>query len=87
MKQIIIHKQFVKHIRKLSPSIQRAFQSRRDLFLKDEFHSQLHVHALSGKYKGYKSFNVNADVRVVFKEIDTDTYLFLEIGSHSELYL
>jgi addiction module RelE/StbE family toxin len=86
MRQIIVHKQFVKQFRKLPSSVQKAFQSRRDLFLEDPDNSLLKIHSLHGSLAGHKSFNVNADMRVVFKEIDEDTCMFVAIGSHSELY-
>lgn len=86
MIQVIIHKKFLKQFRKLPRSIQEAFQLRRDLFLENRTDSLLHVHELHGSLEGYKSFNVNADIRVVFKDIGGDTIMFTAIGSHSELY-
>lgn len=86
MRQIIVHKQFIKQFRKLPSSVQKAFQMRRDLFLDDPDSPLLKVHLLRGKFLGYKSFNVNADIRVVFKDVGNDTHLFIDIGSHSELY-
>ena len=76
----------MKQVRKLPQSAQRAFQARRDLFLEDENNPLLRAHSLQGKYHGYKSFNVTADIRVVYKEVNDHTVLFIEIGSHSELY-
>lgn len=86
MKQIIVHKRFLKDFRKLTPEIQKAFQKRRDIFLKNEKSHILHTHGLMGKYVGYKSFNVTADVRVIYKEVGNDVFLFVTIGTHSELY-
>ncbi len=86
MIQVIIHKKFLKQFRKLPRSVQEAFQSRRDLFLENPDDPLLHTHELHGSLIGYKSFNVNADIRVVFKDIGGDTVMFTAIGSHSELY-
>ncbi len=86
MKRIVVHKRFVKEFRKLAPSVQTSFQKRRDIFLENEKSAVLHVHGLAGKYAGYKSFNVTADIRVIYKEIDEDIFLFVTIGTHSELY-
>lgn len=86
MKSIIVHKRFVKQIRKLPVPIQKAFQVRRDVFLENENNPLLHTHALQGTYLGYKSFNVTADIRVVYTKIDDATFLFTAIGTHSELY-
>lgn len=86
MKHIAFHKHFVKEIRKCSPKVKKMFQRRRDMFLYDDTNPLLNIHELHGKYKGYKSFNVSADLRVIYKELGKDTYLFVTIGSHSELY-
>ena len=86
MIQVIIHKKFLKQFRKLPRSVQEAFQLRRDLFLENPVDPLLHIHELHGSLIGYKSFNVNADIRVVFKDIGGDTVMFTAIGSHSELY-
>lgn len=86
MKHVVLHRHFVKQVRKLPDSVKQAFRIRRDLFLEDETNPLLKIHPLQGKYLGYKSFNVNADIRVIYKEIDEDNVLFVAIGSHSELY-
>jgi addiction module RelE/StbE family toxin len=86
MKYIIVHKRFVKQVRKLPPTLQRAFQKRRDAFLTNDSDPALKIHPLHGKYNGYKSFNVTPDIRVLYREIDADTVIFTHIGSHSELY-
>lgn len=86
MKQIIVHKRFLKEFRKLAPEIQKAFQKRRDSFLINEKNPVLHAHGLTGKFSGYKSFNVTADVRVIYQEISKGIFLFVTIGTHSELY-
>ncbi len=86
MKQIIVHKRFVKQIRKLPAITQQAFQKRRDVFLANDTDPVLRIHSLQGKYQGYKSFSVSPDIRVLYRQIDSDTVIFTHIGSHSELY-
>lgn len=80
-----VHKNFSKRYKKLSQSQKNKFKERRNLFLQDEFNPILNNHALSGKYKGYRSINVTGDMRVVFKRED-DTVVFVKIDSHSNLY-
>jgi len=79
-------KRFDKQYKKLPLKIQKQFAIRLKLYIEEETHPLLHVHTLVGKYKGYQSFNVNADIRAVFAIKDTDTIYFSSIGSHSELY-
>lgn len=80
-----VHKNFSKGYKRLSQSQKNKFKERRNLFLRDEFNPVLNNHALSGKYKGYRSINVTGDIRVVFKRED-DTVVFVKIDSHSNLY-
>ncbi len=79
-------KRFHKQYKKLPTKIQKQFTEQLKLYIEEDTHPLLHVHNLVGKYKGYQSFNVNADVRAVFVIKDTATIYFSAIGSHSELY-
>lgn len=80
-----IHKNFSKRYKKLSQSQKNKFKERRNLFLQDEFNPILNNHALTGKYKGYRSINVTGDIRVVFKRED-ESVVFVKIDAHSNLY-
>lgn len=79
-------KKFDKQFKKLSPKTQKAFAKRIELFLSDRDHYLLHTHSLSGNLKGLWSFNVNADVRVIFDDSYDGVLILVAIGSHSELY-
>ena len=86
MKSILLHKHFEKRYAKLSKKIKVAFKERKILFLENMYNPLLGTHALHGKYKGYQSFNVTGDIRVVYKEEEKDIFLFADIGTHPELY-
>ncbi|MEX0931655.1 MAG: type II toxin-antitoxin system YafQ family toxin [Candidatus Paceibacterota bacterium] len=79
-------KQFRKQYKKLPLKIQKQFASRLILFLKDKNHSLLHVHSLKGAYTGLWSFNVTADIRVIFDDSYEGVLILVAIGSHSEFY-
>jgi addiction module RelE/StbE family toxin len=79
-------KRFDKQYKKLPRKTREQFAERLKLYLEDQSHPLLHVHSLAGSYRGSQSFNVNADMRAVFKIKDGDTIYFSVIGSHSELY-
>ncbi|MBI2314550.1 type II toxin-antitoxin system mRNA interferase toxin, RelE/StbE family [Candidatus Daviesbacteria bacterium] len=83
--KIKLHKNFVKLYQKLRVNEKKKFKERRDLFLQDEFNPTLNNHSLTGKYTGYRSFNVTGDLRVIFKK-NGDEVTFIAIGSHSKLY-
>ena len=84
--QIAKAKKFEKQYKKLTPKIQKQFADRLILFLDDKDHPLLNVHSLKGQYIGLWSFNVSADVRVIFDDSYDDVLILVAIGSHSELY-
>ena len=79
-------KQFEKQYKKLSPKIQKHFSERLRLFVDNKNHPLLRVHSLVGKYKGLYSFNVTADIRVIYDDAYEDLIILIYIGSHGELY-
>jgi len=79
-------KQFRKQFKKLTPKIQDQFDQRLDLFLRKRSDKQLHDHALTGKYKGYRSINITGDIRALYYERGGVIIIFTFIGSHSQLY-
>lgn len=79
-------KLFEKQYKKLPLKIQQQFATRLSLYLEDKNHSLLHVHSLKGRYTGLWSFNVTADIRVIFDDSYDGVLILVAIGSHSELY-
>lgn len=76
---------FLKQLKKSPKNIQVAFRSRFELFIHNKYHPLLRNHPLKGLYHEYRSMSVTGDWRVIFREID-DRVLFIEIGTHSQLY-
>lgn len=86
MKSILLHRNFERKYSKLSKKLKEAFKERRTFFLEDANSHLLGIHPLHGEYLGYKSFNVTGDIRVIYKELEEETFLFVDIGSHEDLY-
>jgi addiction module RelE/StbE family toxin len=85
--EVAYSRDFKKDFAKLQKKTQLHFFDRLSLYLEDPQHPLLRVHTLSGNYLGYQSFNVTADVRVIFTIRDNRTVLYLDmIGTHSQLY-
>ncbi len=88
MKQLKRHKQFEKHFRKrITPDkkLTAQFELRLALFQAGERDYPLNDHALSGNMSGKRAFSVAPDLRVIYEET-ADFILFLDIGSHSQIY-
>ncbi len=83
--EAVLHKNFKKQFKKLSPKIQNQFFERLDIFLEDKFNPVLKNHSVDNAYLGCRSINVTGDYRAIFQE-DNEVVTFKKIGTHSELY-
>ncbi len=79
-------KNFDRQFSKLSKNIKEKAITRIKLFIQDPFDPILNNHPLNGKFNNYRSINITADIRAVYKNIEKELVYFVAIGSHSELY-
>ena len=56
-----------------------------DTFLENSRDVSISDHPLQDNLKGYRTFSVDLDLRVIYLETK-DSYVFLDIGSHNEVY-
>lgn len=85
---IVRHRQFKKHYQKRispHPKLDRQFETRLRLFLKDPYTPLLADHGLTGSLKGLRSFSVSGDIRVIYLIKKGDLILF-DIGTHNQVY-
>lgn len=88
MKALIRKKQFEKHYRKrIQPDskLDRQFEKRLYLFLRGERAYPLNDHELTGKLTGKRAFSITPDIRVIYEETG-NTIIFLDIGTHTQVY-
>lgn len=88
MKKLEYTKQFKKRFKQRyghQPKVIQRFKRRLELFEAGVRKESINDHALTGKLKGLRAFSVGGDIRVVYQETD-DHYLFLDIGSHNQVY-
>lgn len=71
---------------KLSEKVKAKFKQRKNLFMENEFHALLHNHPLSGEYSGFRSINITGDYRAIYYRLNEDVVVFVDIGTHSQLY-
>ena len=83
---IVFHAHFVKSFKKLSKKQKEKFEERLRIFEKDLTHPLLKNHALHGKYSEYRSINITGDIRALYIEVEEEVVLFVEIGTHADLY-
>jgi addiction module RelE/StbE family toxin len=65
--------------------IKKAFLECFSLFHVEPFHPALRNHPLKGKYAGFRSIDITGDWRALYRE-ETERIIFVELGTHKELY-
>ena len=88
MKQIKRDRTFEKHFKqRISPNAKLVtrFKERLTLFMAGEHSAPLYDHPLAGKLAGKRAFSVAGDIRVIYVELE-DFIVFLDIGSHNQVY-
>jgi mRNA-degrading endonuclease YafQ of YafQ-DinJ toxin-antitoxin module len=66
--------------------MERLFWKRMETFYDDPYAASLRTHKLSSELEGLWSFSVAYAVRVIFKFLDKNRVLLIDIGSHDEVY-
>jgi mRNA-degrading endonuclease YafQ of YafQ-DinJ toxin-antitoxin module len=82
--RVVFRKTFQKQFKKLPKKVRERFGVRLQALLTGET-TLLRIHTLTGDRYPLQSMNVTADYRALFIK-DTQTVVFYEIGTHSELY-
>lgn len=66
--------------------LEARFWEKLEQFTTDPYDPSLKTHKLSGKLKDLWSFSVDYDERVLFYFTDDGNAVFVDIGSHDEVY-
>ena len=82
----IFSSKFKKQFKRLSKNTREKIEEILIILVTDENNFILSNRKLHGIFKDYRSINISADLRSVYRKIDQSAYYLLAIGSHSELY-
>ncbi len=82
--EVLYTKMFLKKLKKVPQEIIEEANKKIEKLKASEFHQQLKVHKLQGKYKDVWSMSVNYKIRIILQFEGKRIYL-LNIGSH-DLY-
>jgi addiction module RelE/StbE family toxin len=66
--------------------LESKFYQKLEQFATDSFDPSLKTHKLSGKLKDFWSFSIDYDARVLFYFTEDEKAVFVDIGSHDEVY-
>lgn len=80
---------FYKKYKKLNVRIRRNLDEKVEIFIRDPHALELDNHSLKRQWKGFRSIDITADYRAVYKELligDEVVAYFVTAGTHNELY-
>lgn len=81
--------EFYTQYKKADVRIRNQFNQQLEMFKKNMRDPQLRNHPLKDKYQGYRSINVTADWRAIYREEKSSSesvIYFSALGTHSQLY-
>lgn len=87
--KIYLDSTYIKHYRKrITPNanLNRKTTERIKLFQEDSRNPVLKDHSLAGTHSGHRAFWVTGNIRVVYENVGNDEVLFLDIGTHPQVY-
>ncbi len=67
-------------------SLEKRLKERILIFLSDRSNPVLKDHKLVGKKASLRSFSINGDIRIIYILISENEALFIDIGSHNQVY-
>ena len=89
MIEIQYSKKFKKNFCKRVPdgsAIDQKYNNRLNIFINDPNNKTIKNHKLTGKFKNYRAFSISGDVRVIYYQLSEEKVLFIDIGSHNQIY-
>ena len=81
--KIYYSSKFAREYQKLPLRIKKIAEKKERIFRENPSDSQLKTHKLKGNLKGFWSFSVNKEYRIIFEFVDSDIIWFHSVGSHS----
>lgn len=88
--KIKFSKEFIEHYKIANVRVRHQVDEIIRLFKRNPTDLQLRNHSLRDNWKGYRSINITADWRAIYKEIleNKEYYLayFVALGAHKQLY-
>ena len=74
---------FSKAYDKLPEEIKVRAKQKENIFKATPFAPSLKTHQLKGRFKGYWSYSIDYNYRIMFRFIDNETVLYFDIGTHN----
>ncbi|MDH4128340.1 MAG: type II toxin-antitoxin system mRNA interferase toxin, RelE/StbE family [Spirochaetota bacterium] len=69
-----------------NPIIKKKFIEKIKLFSENPYNPTLETHKLKGKLKELSAFSIDDNIRVIFKQVEKNVYMLIDIGTHDDVY-
>ena len=80
--RIVYSPRFARRYKKLPRSVKLAAEHNEQLFRKNPFDASLNTHKLKGRLRGFWSFSIGREYRIVFEFAEGNTVYFHDVGNH-----
>ena len=77
---------FKKRLKKLNPQALNKLPKLFKIFRINPFNAKLKTHKLRGKLKNTYAFYITPNIRIIFKFLNKSTVVFIDIGTHNQVY-
>ena len=78
--------EFEKGYIKLPKQIKAKAETQEKLFINNPFYPSLHTEKLSPKSREVWSFRIDKNYRIIFRFLNNDKVIFLNVGHHHWIY-
>lgn len=86
MLKLAVSPKYKRNYRKQSEAIKRTVIEREAIFLRNPHDARLETHKLHGKDRDAWAYSVTHKIRIKFLFISTNIVMYLDIGTHDEVY-
>lgn len=84
--KIVYAKDFIKSAKTLPQPIKKKLSCLLEVLQENPFHPKLHTKPLVGKLKGYFSFRITRDWRVIFCFLSAEEIFLVDVAHRKDIY-
>lgn len=82
----VYSKDFIKSVRLLPWSIRKKLVNLLEILQENPFHQKLHSKPLMGELKGFYSFRITRDWRVIFSFLNSHKIFLIDVAHRKDIY-
>jgi len=82
IEKILVSENFIKSYKSLPIKVKKFAQKKEEIFKQNPHDSKLKTHKLKGKLSDNWAFSINYSYRILFRFINNEEVMFLDIGTH-----